>query len=104
MWIPITARPPICGMLVVRVGFFGGDALLGRLQANLRTQAMRNVDSERITHLGSLGISIDWQTGVMSLDKEVLREVLEGDSQAVRDLFQGREDHEGFTGVGRRLE
>ncbi len=91
-----------------RDGQLQGDTLLNRLRSNVRTQIMNPVgDGEinyGINHLGSLGINIDWQTGQMSLDETELRNALEENSEAVRNLFQAREEYEGFQGVGQRLE
>lgn len=91
-----------------RGGQLQGDTLLTRLRSNIRTQIMNQVGdgetNDGINHLGSLGINIDWQTGQMSLDETELRNALEENSEAVRNLFQAREEYEGFQGIGQRLE
>lgn len=91
-----------------RGGQLQGDTLLTRLRSNIRTQIMNPVGdgeiNDGINHLGSLGISIDWETGQMSLNESELRNALQENSDAVRDLFQAREEYDDFQGVGRRLE
>ncbi len=91
-----------------RGGQLQGDTLLTRLRSNIRTQIMNPVGdgeiNDGINHLGSLGISIDWETGQMSLNESELRNALQENSGAVRDLFQAREEYDDFQGVGRRLE
>lgn len=86
-----------------------GDALLIRIQTQLRQEATAPVQGSGVPYnqLAMIGVTVD-RHGTMLLDEAKLRAALREDPDAVHRLFAATPENDGFTGVavrmGERLE